>query len=70
MDESTKNKAKGTWEEAKGKAKEAAGDVTADTSMQAEGQADELKGKARKQFGEFQGKLDDLTDDDKRDKPS
>ena len=44
MDESTKNKAKGTWEEA--------------------------KGKARKQFGEFQGKLDDLTDDDKRDKPS
>lgn len=45
-------KGEGMMDEAKGKAKQAWGDVTDDKSKHAEGQIDEAKGKAKQKIGE------------------
>ena len=44
--------AEGMKDKAKGKAKEAQGAVTNDTSKRAEGQKDQMKGEAKKKMGE------------------
>ena len=62
MNDSTKNQAKGAWDQVKGKAKETVGDATDNESMQASGKADQMKGKAQQKFGEAEGKLSDMTD--------
>jgi uncharacterized protein YjbJ (UPF0337 family) len=48
---SMKDKAKGKWEEAKGKGKQAAGDLTDNPGLAEEGEIDETKGKGRQNVG-------------------
>jgi uncharacterized protein YjbJ (UPF0337 family) len=58
------DKAKGTWNEAKGKVKEGVGDATDNRSLQAEGLGDQVKGKAQRVKGEVKDEVDDALDDD------
>ena len=51
MGDSTNDKAKGSMEHTKGKAKEAAGKVTDDERLEREGRKDQVKGDARKAVG-------------------
>jgi len=48
-----KDRAKGTWDKAKWKAKETAGEVTDDEGLEAEGRKDQVKGGAEKAIGKF-----------------
>ena len=50
-------KGEGLMDEAKGKAKQAWGDLTDDNSTHAEGQVDEAKGKAKQKIGEVRENL-------------
>lgn len=59
-----KDRVKGAWDEAKGKVKEAVGDVTKNRSLQAEGVADQVKGKARKTVGTGKDAIDEALDRD------
>lgn len=61
MDSPNKQKADGVLDEAKGKAKQAAGDLTDNASLHAEGQKDEAKGKMKQAAGDARKALDDLT---------
>jgi uncharacterized protein YjbJ (UPF0337 family) len=56
------DKAKGKWEETKGKAKQAWGSVTDDKSTEAEGKYDEAKGKGRQTVGDVKDKFKDEED--------
>ena len=56
------NSAEGTAKDMKGKAKDAWGGLTGDSSMQAEGKWDQIKGKAQDALGDAQRKLDNNTD--------
>ena len=62
MDSPNEQKADGMLDEAKGKAKQAWGDLTDDASTHAEGQADEAKGKLKQAAGDARKALDDLID--------
>jgi uncharacterized protein YjbJ (UPF0337 family) len=57
-----KDKAKGTWNEAKGKAKKAIGDATDNRSLEAEGVFDQAKGKAQKAVGKGKDAVEDAVD--------
>jgi uncharacterized protein YjbJ (UPF0337 family) len=46
-----KERAEGSWEQAKGKVKEVAGKVTGDSKTEAEGQGDQVKGKVKNTVG-------------------
>lgn len=46
----------------KGRAKEAAGDLTDDDDLKREGKTDRLAGKAKEKAGDAKDKVDDLTD--------
>ena len=61
MDSPNKQKADGVLDEAKGKAKQAAGDLTDNASLHTEGQKDEAKGKMKQAAGDARKALDDLT---------
>lgn len=50
-------KGEGTWDEAKGRMKEAGGAVTGDDETKREGKADQMKGKAKQKIGEGREKL-------------
>lgn len=50
--------AKGKLTDAKGKAKDAVGGLTGDSSLQAEGKMDQAKGKVQDAFGKGERKLD------------
>ena len=63
------NRAKGTAEEIKGRARNALGGLTGDTSEQLKGKGEELKGKAQQEVGKAQQKLDGALDDNDRKKP-
>jgi uncharacterized protein YjbJ (UPF0337 family) len=52
MKRSTKDKAKGTFHEVKGKLKEKVGQVTKNRKMQAAGLGEKLGGKAQKKIGQ------------------
>lgn len=52
-------KTEGKVDEAKGKAKQAAGDVTGDDSLHREGKADEKSGEARQKVGDAADKVGD-----------
>ena len=54
----TENQADGTIDRLKGKAKDAAGSLTGDRSMEAEGKMDQMKGKVKQEIGDFQKDLD------------
>jgi uncharacterized protein YjbJ (UPF0337 family) len=57
------DKAKGKWDETKGKAKQAWGDVTDDEEAQVSGEADEYKGKGRQKVGDAKDWIDEKTGD-------
>jgi uncharacterized protein YjbJ (UPF0337 family) len=65
-----KDEVKGKVDQAKGRMKEAAGDVTGDDKMRGEGAADEIAGDAKEAWGKGRRKvgeaLDDLGDDIKK----
>lgn len=46
-----RDKTEGTWDKAKGKVKEAAGDAMNDRDLEAEGKRDQVKGDAEKAVG-------------------
>ena len=54
------DKVKGTFEEAKGKAKQAWGDLTDNEEVRLEGQLDEAKGKGRQSIGHLKDAADDV----------
>lgn len=56
-----KNQVKGGAKEVEGKARNAAGGVTGDTSEQLKGKAKELEGKAQRNIGEAQRDIDRKT---------
>lgn len=56
------NRVEGTAEELKGRARNALGGLTGDTSEQLKGKGEELKGKAQQTLGKAQQKLDDVID--------
>lgn len=53
------NQIKGLGNELKGKARNAVGGLTGDSSEQLKGKAEELKGKAQRKVGEAESDLDD-----------
>jgi uncharacterized protein YjbJ (UPF0337 family) len=52
MKSSTRDKAEGTFHEAKGKAKEMAGKITDDPKLEAEGKAEKIAGKVQEKVGQ------------------
>jgi uncharacterized protein YjbJ (UPF0337 family) len=50
------------FEQAKGKIKQAAGDLTDDDELRREGKADESAGKAKEKLADVKDKADDLVD--------
>ena len=52
--QSTVDKVKGAARKLKGKAKEAAGNVTGDRNLQDEGKADQIAGGVQKKFGQVE----------------
>lgn len=50
------------WDEAKGRVKEAAGDLTDDESLQREGKLDQAGASVKKKVGEAGERLDDAVD--------
>lgn len=54
-----KNQAEGKADNLKGKAKDAFGGATGDTSTQLEGKVDQAKGKVKDAFGKAERKADD-----------
>lgn len=62
-----KNKAKGTFNELKGEAKQKLGKTFDNASLQADGIKDEVKGKAQKKMGEVQGDAKEVYSGAKKD---
>lgn len=58
------DKTQGKFDEAKGKAKKAWGDMTDDEKAQASGEADETKGKAQQKYSEAKEWVEEKTSDD------
>ena len=56
------DKTEGRWDEAKGRVKEAAGDLTDSDDLKREGKADQAGGKVKQATGEAKDKLDDAVD--------
>ena len=54
MNPSSKDQIQGKFHEVKGKAKQAAGQVTDNPKLQAEGQAEKLTGKLQKKVGQVE----------------
>ena len=52
----------GQFDQAKGRVKQAAGDLTDDDEMKREGKADETAGKTKEKIGQAKDKLDDAVD--------
>lgn len=58
----TDNKTEGTFDEAKGKAKQAAGDLTGDDDLHREGKVDEKGGEAKQKLSDAADKAGDAAD--------
>ena len=54
----------GTFDEAKGRAKEAAGDLTDDEDLQNEGKVDQITGKVKDVVGDMADKVKDAVNKD------
>ena len=54
MKQSTKDKAKGTFHEVKGKVKEKVGQATSNPHLEAEGQVEKIGGKVQKKIGQVE----------------
>jgi uncharacterized protein YjbJ (UPF0337 family) len=57
-----KDRTEGRWDEAKGRVKEAAGDLTGDRETEAEGEKDQTKGKAKQAKGDLKDAKDKVRD--------
>lgn len=57
-----KDQVKGVAEQAKGKVKEATGDLTNNKSLEREGEADQAKGKVQKNYGDAKENVKDGID--------
>lgn len=66
MDKNDKQKVEGMADEAKGKVKEATGDLTDNEKQQGEGKADEVMGKMKKGVADAKDKLQNAADDLKK----
>lgn len=66
MDKNDKNKIEGMADEAKGKVKQASGDLTDNDQQKGEGKADEVMGKLKKGVADAKDKLQDAADDLKK----
>jgi uncharacterized protein YjbJ (UPF0337 family) len=53
MKSSIRDKAEGTFHEAKGKAKEVAGKITDNPKLEAKGKAEKIAGKVQERVGQF-----------------
>jgi uncharacterized protein YjbJ (UPF0337 family) len=58
-----KDRVKGSFDQAKGKVKETAGDVTGDDKLKGEGIGDQLKGKVENAVGGVKDKIRDMLKD-------
>ena len=58
-----RDRMEGTIDEAKGKAKQAWGDLTGDERMKAEGMADEVRGHVEQAWGDLKDKVAELKED-------
>ncbi|HWL43775.1 MAG TPA: CsbD family protein [Ilumatobacter sp.] len=56
----------GTFDQAKGRVKQAAGALTDDDDLKREGKADETAGKVKEKLGDVKDKLEDVVDDVRR----
>lgn len=56
----------GTTDQAKGRVKQAAGDLTDNDDLKREGKADETAGKVKEAIGDAKDKFDDVIDDVKK----
>lgn len=57
-----KDRIEGSFNQAKGKVKEAAGEVTGDAKLQTEGKADQVKGKVQNAVGGAKDKMKEALD--------
>jgi uncharacterized protein YjbJ (UPF0337 family) len=57
-----KDQVKGVAEQAKGKVKEAAGDLTGNKSLERKGEAEQIKGKVQKNYGDAKENVKDGID--------
>lgn len=57
-----RNKVEGEFDQAKGKAKQALGDLTDDENLQAEGTWDRVKGGVKEAVGDVQDAVEDTDD--------
>ena len=55
----TEDRAQGQWDQAKGKVKEGAGNLTGDRSTEMSGKLDQLKGKVEEKVGEAKDSMHD-----------
>ncbi|MEM9999032.1 MAG: CsbD family protein [Bacteroidota bacterium] len=62
MDSPNKQKAEGTLDEAKGKVKQAVGDLTGNRDLHAEGQAEEASGRVKQALADGRKAVKDLVD--------
>ena len=60
MSDQSRDRIEGSVDEAKGRVKSAAGELTGDRDLQAEGEADQLGGKVKKGIADAKDKVDDL----------
>jgi uncharacterized protein YjbJ (UPF0337 family) len=60
MTTGNEDKAQGTWDETKGRAKKAWGELTDDPDKKAEGTLDKAKGKLENLKGDIKNKIDDI----------
>jgi uncharacterized protein YjbJ (UPF0337 family) len=57
VNEVTKDRARGEWDQTKGVIKEKAGKITGDRSTEVSGKLDQAKGKLEKEIGKAKDKL-------------
>ncbi len=65
-DSSSRDRTEGTFDEVKGKGKQAWGDLTDDKQTQGEGKVDELKGKGEQAVGDLKDAAGDMKDNMER----
>jgi uncharacterized protein YjbJ (UPF0337 family) len=63
MGKGTEDRAEGTWDKAKGKVKETAGEATGDGDMEREGRMDQAKGAGKRALGNVKDAAGKVKDD-------
>lgn len=66
----TEDRAEGTFDEVKGRAKSAWGNLTGDDKTKLEGEVDQVKGKARQGLADVKDAIDDTLDPNRQRRPT